>query len=155
MASQIQFPINRPVESNFLRAQRKRLWAGTTSKVKLSHVVDLIFNWSPNFKSSICCGSCRKLYILCRQVVNISATLETISTTNWAVMPSRFIYFFRWTGVKFRPFSDRCKLQTVTWKLIVRKRYETQRVLKFTRVSENRISSNKRPLPNKRKHPRP
>ena len=82
MASQIQFPISRPVESNLLRAQRKRLCAGTASKVKLSHVVDFIFNWSQNFKSSVCCGSCRKLHIFSRQVVNISARLETISTTN-------------------------------------------------------------------------
>ena len=92
-------------------AKKKRLWAGTVRNVKFSQEVDFIFNWPPNFKPSVCCASCRKPHIFSLQVVNISARLETISTTNWPVMPLRFIYFFRSTSVKFRPFSDRCKLQ--------------------------------------------
>ena len=122
------------------RAQKNRLWAGTVRNVKFSQEVDFIFNWSPNFKPSVCCASCRKPHIFSLQVVNISARLETISTTNWPVMPLRFIYFFRSTSVKFRPFSDRCKLQTVAWKLIVRKCEGTQRGLKFTRVLDHELA---------------
>ena len=91
---------------------KKRLWAGIPRNVKFSQEVDFIFNCSPNFKSSVCCASCRKPHNFSLQVVNTSARLETLSTTNWPVMPLRFIYFFRSTSVKFRPFiSHRCKLQ--------------------------------------------
>ena len=103
------------------KKKKKQLWAGTVRNVKSSQEVDFIFNWSTNFKPSVCCASCRNPHIFSLQVVNTSARLETISTTNWPVMPLRFIYFFRSTSEKFRPFSDRCKLETVTWKLIVRK----------------------------------
>ena len=90
---------------------KKRLWAGTPRNVKFSQEVDSFYNCSSNFKSSVCYASCRKPHIFSLRVVNTSARLETISTTNWPVMPLRFIYFFRSTSVKFRPFSYRCKLQ--------------------------------------------
>ena len=86
MAGQIQMPINLPVENG-----EKELSARATKNDyeqvqqvtwnTVCHVVDFIFNWSANFKSVLCCGSCKKPHIFSRQAVNILQNRQLLD--NW------------------------------------------------------------------------
>ena len=62
MANQSQLPINLPVEKYVSARATKKNYEQVQQVTRntVCHVVDFIFNWSANFKSVLCCGSCKK-----------------------------------------------------------------------------------------------